>query len=325
MPLPSSPDGRCRCSRPRPSNASAATASRSLSPHELRGLAFGLVVFCDLAEGGFPPRPTPDPVLLDRERDWWPRACGARLPGSAELAAEYDALFALACDAAVDELVLLAPRLDTSTGRPRLPSRALLGLARELAARPVAFAELETDGGLRRRRAPRGDRARRADRPARPRPADAARLARPRTARPAWLERVRGGRHGNTADRARGGGGLRPPPPRARSHDGVLSAGNAARAAAPVFAASGLAERLRDVSVVSLCLLPALRARPRVPDEPDEALAIEPVDLGRVVHEILQGAYAAAARGGRPTRELVLAGLDEVAGHVPLPAPRRAA
>jgi ATP-dependent helicase/nuclease subunit B len=54
----------------------------------------------------------------------------------------------------------------------------------------------------------------------------------------------------------------------------------------------------------------------RVPDEPDEALAIEPVDLGQVVHEILQGAYAAAAAGGAPTRELALAGLDEVAPQV---------
>ncbi|HUK78873.1 MAG TPA: hypothetical protein VL117_14945, partial [Thermoleophilia bacterium] len=119
-----------------------------LSPHELRGLAFRLVVFGDLAEGGFPPRPAPDPVLLDRERAMVAGACGARLPASAELPAEYDALFALACDAAVDELVLLAPRLDTSTGRPRLPSRVLLGLARGLAARPVAFAELETPDGL---------------------------------------------------------------------------------------------------------------------------------------------------------------------------------
>ena len=119
-----------------------------LSPQQLRGLGFRLVVFCDLAEGGFPPRPAPDPVLLDGEREKVAQRCGARLPGSAELSAEADALFALAREAALERFVALYPRLASSTGRPRLPSRALLGLARELAGRPVAFEELDSPGGL---------------------------------------------------------------------------------------------------------------------------------------------------------------------------------
>ena len=57
-----------------------------LSPQQLRGLSFRVVVFCDLAEGGFPPRPAPDPVLLDGERVLIAAACAARLPGSAEAA-----------------------------------------------------------------------------------------------------------------------------------------------------------------------------------------------------------------------------------------------
>ncbi|MGZ5724674.1 MAG: hypothetical protein ACXWKD_15250, partial [Caldimonas sp.] len=118
-----------------------------LSPQQLRGLSFRVVVFCDLAEGGFPPRPAPDPVLLDGERKLIAAACGARLSGSAELPDEHDALFALARMAALEHLVLVHPRLDASTGRPRLPSRALLGLARELVGGSVAFEELDTDGG----------------------------------------------------------------------------------------------------------------------------------------------------------------------------------
>ena len=284
-----------------------------LSPHELRGLAFRLVVFCDLAEGGFPPRPTPDPVLLDRERALVAAACGARLPGSAELPAEYDALFALACDAAVDELVLLAPRLDTSTGRPRLPSRALLALARTLAARPVAFAELETEGGLdgvvRRVATGLGDPVDVRDLDLRTLAQGAARHA----ARPAWLGEyavaVMGAKR--TERGAAEASGRRRPA--LGPHDGVLSAGSAARAAAAVFAAPVSPSAFETYLSCPFAFYLRYVLGLRVPDEPDEALAIEPVDLGKVVHEILQGAYAAAARGGAPTRELALAGLDEIA------------
>jgi hypothetical protein len=49
-----------------------------------------------------------------------------------------------------------------------------------------------------------------------------------------------------------------------------------------------------------------------VPDDPDESLSIEPVDLGSLAHEILQGAYAAALSGDSSAAG-VLAALDGVA------------
>ena len=119
-----------------------------LSPQQVRGLSFRQVVFCDLAEGGFPPRPAPDPILLDRERVAVAAACGARLPLATDLRAEHDALFALARQASSERLVLVYPRLDAANGRPRLPSRVLLDLARELTGRPVSFDELEREGRL---------------------------------------------------------------------------------------------------------------------------------------------------------------------------------
>ncbi|MGZ4198693.1 MAG: PD-(D/E)XK nuclease family protein [Thermoleophilia bacterium] len=51
----------------------------------------------------------------------------------------------------------------------------------------------------------------------------------------------------------------------------------------------------------------------QVPDEPDEALSIEPVDLGSVAHQILQNAYALAAQAGTPSKDLVLGELDQAA------------
>ncbi|MGZ5724675.1 MAG: PD-(D/E)XK nuclease family protein [Caldimonas sp.] len=61
----------------------------------------------------------------------------------------------------------------------------------------------------------------------------------------------------------------------------------------------------------------------QVPDEPDEALSIEPVDLGSVAHEILQNAYALAAQAGAPSKEVVLAWLDQAAERAFARAERR--
>jgi ATP-dependent helicase/DNAse subunit B len=48
-------------------------------------------------------------------------------------------------------------------------------------------------------------------------------------------------------------------------------------------------------------------------DEPDDALSIEPRDLGSVVHEILQATYGAAVASDTPTVELAVAALDQAA------------
>ena len=112
-----------------------------LTPLEVRGLGFHTVVFTGLAEGGFPSRGRPDPLLGDTERRRITQALGVRLPLSEQRDAESLLLFAFACEAARDRLVLLAPRSGAADGRPRLPSRLLLRLASRAAGRPVGLDE----------------------------------------------------------------------------------------------------------------------------------------------------------------------------------------
>ena len=112
-----------------------------LTPHELRGLRFHTVVFTGLAEGGFPARSRPDPILGDAERRRLTDALGVRLPLAERRAAESVFLFALACEAARERLTLVAPRTEAATGRPRLPSRLLLRTASLAAGHAVTLDE----------------------------------------------------------------------------------------------------------------------------------------------------------------------------------------
>jgi hypothetical protein len=112
-----------------------------LTPLEMRGLSFGTVVFTGLAEGGFPTRGRPDPILGDADRRRVAEALKVRLPLAEERVEESLLLFRLVCEGARDRLVLMAPRTDAATGRPRLPSRLLLHLASLAAGRPVGLDE----------------------------------------------------------------------------------------------------------------------------------------------------------------------------------------
>ena len=112
-----------------------------LTPLELRGLSFHTVVFTGLAEGGFPARGRPDPLLGDAERRRVGSALGVRLPLAEQRDAESLLLLAFACEAARERLVLLAPRSSAADGRPRLPSRLLLRLASLAAGHPVGLDE----------------------------------------------------------------------------------------------------------------------------------------------------------------------------------------
>jgi RecB family exonuclease len=112
-----------------------------ITPLEVRGLRFHTVVFAGLAEGGFPSRGRPDPLLGDAERRRLADELGARLPQAETRDAESMLLFAFACEAAREQLTLLAPRSDAATGRPRLPSRFLLRLASLALGRPVGLDE----------------------------------------------------------------------------------------------------------------------------------------------------------------------------------------
>lgn len=112
-----------------------------LTPVDLRGLRFRAVVFTGLAADGFPVRGRPDPLCGDSERRRLSEALGTRLPLAETRDAESLVLFALACEAAREQLTLLAPRSDAATGRPRLPSRFLLRLASLAAGHPVGLDE----------------------------------------------------------------------------------------------------------------------------------------------------------------------------------------
>jgi len=118
------------------------------TPLELRGLSFSTVAFTGLAEGGFPAAGRADPLLGDKDRRRVAEALGTRLPLAEERAGESLLLFAFACEAARERLVLLAPRSDAATGRPRLPSRLLLKAASLAAGHPVGLEEYLGGGPL---------------------------------------------------------------------------------------------------------------------------------------------------------------------------------
>ncbi len=119
-----------------------------LTPLHLRGLGFHTVVFTGLADGGFPARGRPDPLFGDGARARLKEATGMRLPLAEERSAESLLLFAFSCEAAREKLVLIAPRTDAASGRPRLPSRVLLRLASLAAGRPVSLEEFLTGAVL---------------------------------------------------------------------------------------------------------------------------------------------------------------------------------
>ncbi|MEZ5126821.1 MAG: PD-(D/E)XK nuclease family protein [Thermoleophilia bacterium] len=120
-----------------------------LTPMQLRGLRFHTVVFTGLAEGGFPARGRPDPLYGDAERLRTSAAVGVRLPLAATREAEEDVLFALAVESARERLVMLAPRTDAASGRPRLPSRVLLSLATAAGGHAVGLEEFLSGAPLR--------------------------------------------------------------------------------------------------------------------------------------------------------------------------------
>jgi RecB family exonuclease len=119
-----------------------------VSPEQVRGLRFPLVLFGGLVEGLFPPRPAPDPLLDDDARARLTAQGSGRLATVALRSQESDLLFALARDAATASLVLLRARSRDGTGAPQLPSRHLLVLCGELAGEPQTFAAVDSDGAV---------------------------------------------------------------------------------------------------------------------------------------------------------------------------------
>jgi hypothetical protein len=99
-----------------------------------RGLRFRVVFAPGCVEGAVPLPPRQDPVLLNDERDALAVAADApgALPTTADRAREELRLFDLVCRVAGERLLASFPRTDPASGRPRLPSHLLAGLASRL-------------------------------------------------------------------------------------------------------------------------------------------------------------------------------------------------
>jgi RecB family exonuclease len=113
---------------------------------ELAGLDFEVVCVTGLQEGEWPAAPQEDPVLLDRGRRLLGELLGdpQALPPSSRLAERDRRLFWAAAGAARRRLILSWARLDPSTGATRLPSTLLLELAARREGREVDFGALAT-------------------------------------------------------------------------------------------------------------------------------------------------------------------------------------
>ena len=272
-----------------------------LTPDALRGLRFHTVVFCDLAEGGFPMRGRPDPLLGDAARRRITEALGVRLPLAETRDAESHLLFALACDAARQRLVLLAPRTDGATGRPRLPSRSLLRVASAQAGRPVGLEEFLSG-------APLKGVWRRAASSSAP-VADAVWIdARERdVAVLQGLGRARGGPgraylglvigDEGVAERRLGAwrAGRSPQP---GPWDGLLGGeARAALTARRLFAAETHPTRLERYITCPFAFLVQDVLGLEAPDEPGSGLDMDPGEFGTLVHAILETTYAAVISG----------------------------
>ncbi len=267
-----------------------------LAPLELRGLSFATVVFTGLAEGGFPSRGRPDPILGDRPRREIAAHLGVRLPLAEQRTTESLLLFGFACEAACKRLVLMAARSDGATGRPRLPSRLLLRFASLATGRPVGIEEFLEGSALApvwRRvggSAVYGDNAVWVD----ARERDTATLlslsasGSPAAAR-AYLARVLGD-EAAAARRLGAWRASRSPVP--GPWDGLLGGeSRAALQARHPFAAEMRPTGLERYITCPFAFLLRDVFNLEAPDEPDDALDIDARELGTLVHEILQDAY----------------------------------
>jgi RecB family exonuclease len=109
--------------------------------NSLAGIEFARVWMLGATERSFPPPARQDPILLDEERAAFSKRAGAELAPRARRGREEELLFALACEAAGERLVLSYARRATGESRPRLPSVFFRELASQLAGRRVSAQE----------------------------------------------------------------------------------------------------------------------------------------------------------------------------------------
>ncbi|MBP2679091.1 MAG: nuclease family protein, partial [Deltaproteobacteria bacterium] len=255
----------------------------------LRGITADRAIVLSVNEDAVPAQLEEDPLLPDDDRDEINR--GTRqmdMPDALTVrrrnAAEEKLLFALPSAAVREEVVFSVLRADAA-GAARRPSRYLLHLLSRFAGPAVFSEEWEAASGAVVKRLPRS-------------PFDALEGEGPRSAREAALRAWRGG----AAPEVPAAG-----VPWGRVH-GILAAWAARAAGEGIFPGPGLRVRLpawhsaSALEELARCpyryfLRRVVRLDP--PEEPEEALALSPAELGEIAHDILRrlGRDAAAGKG----------------------------
>jgi RecB family exonuclease len=106
--------------------------------NSLPGIEFRRLWILGLTERSFPPPTRQDPILLDGERALISKRADAPLAPRADRGSEEEVVFALACEAARERLVVSYPRRATGESRPRLPSIFFREIASQLVGARVS-------------------------------------------------------------------------------------------------------------------------------------------------------------------------------------------
>jgi RecB family exonuclease len=118
--------------------AFAARGVNVVAVNSLAGIEFARVWILGATERSFPPPVRQDPILLDDERERISRRALAPLAPRSARGSEEALIFALACDAARERLVVSYARRATGESRPRLPSVFFRELASQLEGERVS-------------------------------------------------------------------------------------------------------------------------------------------------------------------------------------------
>ncbi len=118
--------------------AFAARGVNIVAVNSLAGIEFARVWILGATERAFPPPVRQDPILLDDERRTISQRSGTRLAPRSARGSEEALIFALACEAARERLVVSYARRATGESRPRLPSVFFRELASQLEGERVS-------------------------------------------------------------------------------------------------------------------------------------------------------------------------------------------
>ena len=118
--------------------AFAARGVNVVAVNSLAGIEFARLWILGATERAFPPPVRQDPILLDEERRAISARSGLRLAPRSDRGSEEALVFALACEAAREGLVVSYARRASGESRPRLPSVFFRELASQLEGERVS-------------------------------------------------------------------------------------------------------------------------------------------------------------------------------------------